>query len=283
MTGPVRDPARRALLAAGLLALPGFAGCGQAGPTGSGSGPPRASDTRTDPPGVTDQTGIADGAGQTTSTTTAAPPRTAAGSGAAGPDITHGPTGSKGVALTFHGAGDAALLTRMLAALVQGGAKVTVLAIGQWLAGEPTMARQILDGGHELGNHTWSHQTMPRLASPKARSEVDRAAVELRRLTGSRGRWFRPSGTPHSTPVIRAAAVAAGYGACLAYDVDPMDHADPGPGAVLRRFGAGVRAGSIVSLHLGHRGTVEAMPAMLDLLRARGLTAVTASELLART
>lgn len=199
---------------------------------------------------------------------------------AAGPDLTHGPSTGGQVALTFHGAGDRALLTRMLAAFADGGAHVTVLAIGQWLAAEPAMARQILDGGHELGNHTWSHRTMPRLGPADVRAEIRRAAAELKTVTGGQGRWFRPSGTPHSTALIRREAVAAGYGACLAYDVDPMDYTDPGADAVLRRFSAAVRAGSVVSLHLGHPGTVQAMPAMLDLLRRRGLTAVTASTLL---
>ena len=106
-------------------------------------------------------------------------------------------------------------------------AEVTVLAIGRWLAANPDLAARIRDAGHELGNHTWSHRTLPRLDPAMVRVEVDRAAAELDRLTGSPGRWFRPSGTPSSTPAIRAAAVSAGYGACLGYDVDPLDYTDP--------------------------------------------------------
>ncbi len=45
--------------------------------------------------------------------------------------------------------------------------------------------------------------------------------------------------------------------------------------AVLRA----VRPGSIVSLHLGHAGTVSALPGVLAGLRDRGLRAVTVSEL----
>jgi peptidoglycan/xylan/chitin deacetylase (PgdA/CDA1 family) len=183
------------------------------------------------------------------------------------------------VALTFHGAGDPAIVRDMLATVHQAGARITVLAIGQWLAGDPALAGMIRDGGHDLGNHSWSHQTMPRLSAAQVRVEIDRAAEELQKITGSPGRWFRPSGTPTSTPAIRAAAVAAGYGACLAYDVDPMDYADPGADAVVSRFTAAVRPGSIVSLHLGHPGTLQAMPRILQVLRSRGLAPVTATEL----
>jgi peptidoglycan/xylan/chitin deacetylase (PgdA/CDA1 family) len=206
----------------------------------------------------------------------------AAPSPAAGSDLTHGTSGRPEVALTFHGAGDVTILRRLLAEFATAGAHVTVLAVGTWLAAEPQVAKLILDGGHDLGSHTWSHQTMPRLRPAAIRTEVDRAAQELRKLTGSAGRWFRPSGTPVSTPAIREAAVAAGYGACLGYDIDPLDYTDPGPDAVVRAFQATVQAGSIVSLHLGHAGTLSAMPRLLATLQERHLTAVTATHLLGK-
>jgi peptidoglycan/xylan/chitin deacetylase (PgdA/CDA1 family) len=202
----------------------------------------------------------------------------------AGPDITHGPRTRQAVALTFHGDGPEAIVRRVIAALRRVDAHVTVLAVGRWLVSAPDVVRQLRDAGHELGNHTWSHLPMPRLSAARIRTEVDRAAAELETLTGSAGRWFRPSGTPRSTPAIRAASVAAGYGACLGYDVDPMDYTDPGPDAIVGSLARQVRPGSIVSLHLGHPGTVAALPTVLALLHDRGLAPVTASALLgART
>jgi peptidoglycan/xylan/chitin deacetylase (PgdA/CDA1 family) len=210
--------------------------------------------------------------------TQAAAPDPAPGSPAV--EITHGPASASGVALTFHGAGDVALATKLLGELEAAGARATVLAVGQWLDQEPAMAKRILDGGHELGNHTYRHLTMPPLSEVVDESEITRCADVLRRLTGSAGRWFRPSGTVHATPAILDAAGRAGYATSLSYDVDPSDYADPGAAAVTARVLAAVRAGSIVSLHLGHLGTVQAMPAILDGLRSRGLAAVTMSELM---
>ena len=277
-------PSRRQVIAAaGAAALAGatastVAGCADGSPDAQplASGTPSTSSPATTATGSTSTT-----SGTTPPGTTAPAGTTAPGTGpAAGPDITHGTSGRPEVALTFHGAGDGTLLRRMLAQFAEAGAHVTVLAIGTWLAEQPAAARLVLDGGHDLGNHTWSHQTMPRLDPARITTEVRRAADELRRLTGSAGRWFRPSGTPSSTPAIRAAAVAAGYGACLGYGVDPLDYTDPGPDAIERAFRSGVRAGSIVSLHLGHPGTLTAMPRLLADLHDRGLTAVTATRLL---
>lgn len=194
-------------------------------------------------------------------------------------DLVHGPRTTHQVALTFHGAGDPRLTRRVLAEAKAAQASLTVMAVGNWLDANPDLATAILDGGHELGNHTWSHQAMRQLSSAQARTEVQRAADVLHRLTGSHRRWFRPSGTPSSTATIRAAARAAGYERCLSYDVDPRDYQDPGSTVVIARLRQSVRAGSIVSLHLGHPGTVSALPNVFDLLRQKGLRAVTVSGL----
>ena len=273
---------RRHVLVAGTVALAGVAGCSRgAGDQPDAGGAPTEGAT---PAAVS-------GSESATSPSASAPAPSRAGtatapSGAAtsaprgGPDLTRGPAGRPEVALTFHGAGDLTILRRMLAEFADAKARVTVLGIGTWLASEPQVARLVLDGGHDLGNHTWSHKTMPRLGAADVATEIGRAAALLRQQTGSAGRWFRPSGTPHSTQTIRAAAVAAGYGACLGYDVDPLDYTDPGPDAIVRAFDAAVRPGSIVSLHLGHPGTLAAMPRLLSTLAARNLAAVTTTRLL---
>ena len=196
-------------------------------------------------------------------------------------EIVHGPAMAKGVALTFHGAGDPALALQLLSAVHTAGATVTVLAVGTWLEQNPTMAKRILDGGHELGNHTYHHLTMPNLGAAADDTEITRCAQILRTLTGSQGRWFRPSGTTRATPRILAAAGRAGYAECLSFDVDPRDYTDPGSTVVVARLLAAVRPGSIVSLHLGHAGTVQAMPAILQGLHSRGLPAVSMSTLMA--
>ena len=67
----------------------------------------------------------------------------------------------------------------------------------------------------------------------------------------------------------------------LGFDVDPLDYTDPGAAAVTQRTLAAVKAGSIVSLHFGHPGTLAALPGILDGLAQKNLTPVTTSELLA--
>lgn len=216
---------------------------------------------------------------------TASPSGTAVGTGGvthnqAG-DIVHGSRTTQAVALTFHGAGAPDLTRRVLATLADASARVTVFAVGSWLEQNPALAPAILDGGHELANHTYRHLPMRTLRPGQAVSEVARAAAVLDRLTGSRGAWFRPSGTPTSTQTIRDAARRCGYPVCLSYDVDSLDWTDPGAPAVVQRVLAQARPGSIVSMHLGHQGTAQALPAILSGLAARQLHPVTVTEVVA--
>jgi peptidoglycan/xylan/chitin deacetylase (PgdA/CDA1 family) len=185
------------------------------------------------------------------------------------------------VALTFHGQGDPVIVASLLDEIAKGEAHVTVLAVGTWLAAQPTLAHRILAAGHELGNHTQHHADIKRMSPTRAHAEIDDCARALRSLTGSIGRWFRPSQTQYANSMIKDQARRVGYATCLSYDVDSLDYTDPGVGAVVANTLKAVGNGSIISLHFGHAGTVTAMAPLLRGLRERGLQPVTVSELLA--
>jgi peptidoglycan/xylan/chitin deacetylase (PgdA/CDA1 family) len=195
-------------------------------------------------------------------------------------EVGHGSRASKRVALTFHVAGDPAVVHQILHEAGRAGVSLTMLVVGQWLAANRRYAKQILAGGHDLGNHTWSHPVLADDDAHLTRLEIVKCRDLLVGLTGNGGRWFRPSGTPHASPLMLRAAGAAGYPTSLSYDVDPLDYTDPGPDAVVARVLAQARGGSIVSLHTLFPGTAQALPRIITGLRARGLEPVAASHLL---
>ena len=198
-----------------------------------------------------------------------------------GPQVVHGPRDGSQVALTFHGQGPVPMAEALLAEAERAGARVSVLAVGIWLEQYPQIARRILGGGHDLGNHTMHHLDIAAMDAAEAFAEIAGCARRLRALTGSAGRWFRPSQTQYSTPLIEREARRAGYRTCVSYDVDSLDYTDPGPDAIVSTVLGKTRPGSIVSLHLGHSGTVTALPAILRGLASRGLRPVTLTGLLA--
>jgi peptidoglycan/xylan/chitin deacetylase (PgdA/CDA1 family) len=184
------------------------------------------------------------------------------------------------VALTFHGHGDPATARALLAEAERAGARLTVLAVGEWLDAHPDLARRILDGGHDLGNHTQRHVDVNALPEAEAYAEITGCADRLRRLTGSIGTWFRPSRARYASPLVERLARRAGYPHVLSYDVDSLDFTSPGAAAVIRNVTGTVRPGSVVSLHFGYADTVDALPALLEELARRQLRAVTTTELL---
>jgi peptidoglycan/xylan/chitin deacetylase (PgdA/CDA1 family) len=219
--------------------------------------------------------------GQATSATPASRrPAFSARPGGPATEVVNGPRDRPLVALTFHGSGDPSLATSLLQAAEGGGARITVFVVGTWLATHPELAKRMLGAGHELANHTFTHPDLGGYSRTAAEQEFARCAEVLARLTGGNGTYARPSAMDRATPTVLAAAGSAGYATSVAYDVNPHDYQDPGSDAVTSRVLAGVRPGSIVSLHLGHPGTVTALPRVLDGLRTRGLTPVTVSQLL---
>ncbi|MGW0364220.1 polysaccharide deacetylase family protein [Streptomyces sp. NPDC002990] len=254
-------PGRRAALLAGAAAVVGLtAACGEGRP----AAPPSAA-----PPGPT-------GAARRAQAAPAAPRRFPGQP----VEIGHGPRDRPRVALTFHGNGDPAIARAVLAEAERAGARVTVLAIGGWLDAYPAMARRILDGGHELGNHTQRHLAINSLPAEEAYAEITGCAQRIKRLTGSIGTWFRPSQTQYATPLVQRLAGRAGYPHVLSYDVDSLDFTSPGAAAVIRTVTGTIRSGSVVSLHFGYADTVAAMPPLLEELARRKLSAVTTTELL---
>lgn len=142
------------------------------------------------------------------------------------------------------------------------------------------MAHRILDGGHDLGNHTQNHLDISTMDETQAYAEITGCAERLRRLTGSIGTWFRPSRTRYATPLVQRIAGRAGYPHVLSYDVDSLDFTSPGVAAVTRKVAGELRNGSVVSLHFGYPDTVAALPLLLTEISRRRLRAVTTTELL---
>lgn len=203
-----------------------------------------------------------------------------ASAASAGADIFHGPRNRAEVAITFHGAGDLVIARKILSIAKKTASPITVMAVGVWLNANPTIGHEIVDAGHELGNHTYSHKTMTLLTLKEAKAEVAKGKAAVTKAVGVPGRWFRPSGTLKSNSIIRAAAGASGYAHCLVYDVDSLDYQDPSAKAIVARCMKSVHNGSIIGMHFGHAHTAAALPLLIQALQDRKLKPVTVSQLL---
>ena len=190
-------------------------------------------------------------------------------------------TSQKLVALTFDDGPTARGLDAVLPVLAAHDATATFFLIGEEARKRPDLTRQLIEAGHEVGNHSFSHRRMIGRSQGFYRQEL----VDTELAIASAGGWdnpllFRP---PHGKKLYGLPAVLddAGYRTVM-WDVeDPKGVADPRAfaGEVLGQ----VRPGSIILLHpmYGPNETARAaLPLILEGLAQRGYRAVTVSELL---
>lgn len=187
--------------------------------------------------------------------------------------FTNGPRHRKRVALTFDD-GPSSYTSQILHELDRLHAKGTFFQIGNQLGGHHALLRRIVKGGHELANHSYSHERYPSVTSMRATSAAIRAASGFRPCT------FRPPYGLYNSGTVSAAR-DLGMSVAL-WDIDTDDYRQPGTDTIYSRAVQAGR-GSIVLMHDGGgpRGqTVAALPRIVKKLRSRGYRLVTVTELL---
>ena len=185
------------------------------------------------------------------------------------------------VALTFDdGPGPSTAAT--IALLRRFRQRATFFLVGRNLSAWSAMPRAELTVG-AVGDHTWSHPFLTRIAPAKVDSELARTQAALASVTGSAVRLFRPPYGFHD-PVVDREAARLGMREVL-WSLDSHDsYPPPGAtaGAIVRTLAGRLRPGSIVLMHENLPQTARALPAVLRLLRARGLRSLSVPELLRR-
>ena len=184
------------------------------------------------------------------------------------------------VALTFDDGPHGKFTPRLLDLLKARGVRATFFVLGENVALHPGIAKRIVDEGHEIANHSWSHPSFTKLGLDGVRSQIIRTENAIAEATGVRSKVIRP---PYGATNDRLKSwIDSEFGMkTLMWSVDPLDWKRPGPAVVARRLIDGAQPGGILLAHDIHEATIAAMPATIDGLVARGFRFVTCSELLA--
>ena len=181
----------------------------------------------------------------------------------------------KYVALTFDDGPSGRFTRRLLEGLEAREANVTFFVCGYRLQEYPTLAAQLLEDGHELGIHGYSHGDM----RPMSRREIAKEIMDTEALLpeGCEVHFMRPPGG-FITDGVRQVAEARTY-AIAQWSVDPRDWATQNTAAIESAVLDRIRDGDIVLLHDMSDSSVDAAFAIIDRLQEEGFTFVTLSEL----
>jgi len=184
------------------------------------------------------------------------------------------------IAMTFDDGPSPATTPRLLDILKQRNIKATFFMIGQNAQANPTIVQRILAEGHEIGNHTWTHPQLSKLSDDRVTEELDKTQNAIKSACGYTPVLMRP---PYGAITARQKEwIEKQFGlSVIIWSVDPFDWKRPGESVIEQRILAGARPGAIILSHDIHKQTVDAMPATLDALAAKGFKFVTVSQLIA--
>ncbi len=199
----------------------------------------------------------------------------------------------KQIALTFDDGPDPVWTPRILDILKARQVPATFFIIGENALVERRLIQREVDEGHEVGSHTYTHPNLATVSPRETRLELNTTQRLFQAYTGHALRLFRapycgdaePTTADEIIPV--AEAQKQGY-LSVGLHVDPGDWKEPGAQAIVDNTLAAVARATpevsqnIVLLHDsgGDRSqTVEALPQIIDRLRAQGYSFVPISTL----
>lgn len=193
-------------------------------------------------------------------------------------------TAERRIALTFDDGPVPAVVDSVITVLGSRNVRATFFVTGHELAAAPEAGRRLVAAGHELGNHSFTHDRMV-LKSPRfIRTEIERTD-SLVRATGHRGEiFFRP---PFGYKLAVLPWYLARHGrTTVTWDVEPDSYPEVAATSdgIVRHVLDRARPGSIVLLHVWYPSRASSLGAvgpLIDSLRARGYQIGAVRDLLA--
>ncbi len=189
-------------------------------------------------------------------------------------------TDEKVAALTFDISWGTKTPGPVLEILRQKKLRCTFFLSGPWVRNYPELARAIRDGGHEIASHGHRHSNYSTLGPEGVAEQLRLAHQSLKDVLGVEARLIRTPNGDYDDTVVRTIR-ENGY-EVIQWSTDSLDWLNPGVGRIITRVLDRVHPGDIILMHASDscRQTVEALPAVIDGLQAKGYRLVTVSELL---
>ncbi len=183
----------------------------------------------------------------------------------------------KRIAITFDD-GPVENSLKILEVLERFQVKASFFCIGKKIEENPEIFKKILNKGHMVGNHTFSHtRKMGFLSTSRIISEIEACDVVAERIGGKRFKTFRP---PFGiiNPKVQRALSFTGH-QVIGWNVRSYDGILSSRRYILKRILKKVKAGDVILLHDTKMETVEILEQLLLFLQANGYTPVRVDNL----
>lgn len=192
------------------------------------------------------------------------------------------------IAITFDDGPHPQYTPKILEILKEKQVPATFFMVGRHILKYPDIAMRVRAEGHDVGNHTFSHRDMVAVSRKTILKEVNDADTAIRKILGIRTKLFRP---PRGLLSAAAKKLLVENGYKVAYwTVSAQDWRRDTPKTMVKRILRHIRYGGIILFHDsgallrsegGRRAcTIEALPMVIDELRAGGFQIVRLSQMI---
>lgn len=204
-----------------------------------------------------------------------------------------GPTDDKVIALTFDDGPTPRFTRDVLDILSKFEVPGTFFALGDQMVKHPELIERMLDEGHNVGSHTFSHINISSLDPRMLNLELNSTQAIFESITGRNLALFRAPFSSDAWPVtveeIQSLITISDNGyLSVGANVDTRDWDDTPTDEIVRRAVSSVRSGvgQIIMLHDGggdRTATVQALPQIITQLKQDGYRFISMAEYLGQT
>ncbi|OBX26657.1 peptidoglycan/xylan/chitin deacetylase (PgdA/CDA1 family) [Gelidibacter algens] len=185
----------------------------------------------------------------------------------------------KKIAITFDDGPNLEFTLKVLAILKNYNAKATFFCIGQNIERHPTILKAISEDGHDIGNHSFSHDvTIDFNSTENWLHEIKQTDNAIRKITNKKSTLFRPP-FGVTTPKL-AKALKVTEHEVIGWNIRSYDTVTKNPERIVKSISKHIKPGAIILLHDKQKNVLPVLEHLLQFLEKQNYQAVTINELL---
>ncbi|WP_449540056.1 polysaccharide deacetylase family protein [Ferdinandcohnia sp. Marseille-Q9671] len=135
----------------------------------------------------------------------------------------------------------------MLETLKKHKVNATFFLEGRWVKENPDLAKMIVDAGHEVGNHSYTHPNMKTLSTELVREQLIKTNDVIEAATGKKPTLFAPPSGNYRDEVVKIADELGMK--TIMWSVDTIDWQKPQPHVLVQRVMGKVHPGAMILMH----------------------------------
>lgn len=159
---------------------------------------------------------------------------------------------------------------RILDVLAEKNVKAIFFMLGENVEKHRQVARKVVESGHLIGNHSYSHPFFTKISEAQQVSELTKASQIIADATGVGPRYFRPPYGAFTETTL--GLVIKQQMQTVMWSADPRDYSFNTATAVYKATDPIIASRKILLLHDLKEATVVALPRIIDDIRAKNLS-----------